>query len=506
MTSTNKQPTFVRNATGLVRAFSATDALLFNLYLSAIGVTIAVLPGIFASLFPNADPLTAVLLGALFAISSGWVPMALSVAMPRSGGDYVFNTRLITPSIGFMMSFTLIVVQVLDMGLFGSWISNFGLSGALLSYGAVTGSHAALSWGSLVATPIWTFGISGVAIVLIGAIMWLGPRAAGIFMKILAIPALLSLIVLFVILATNTHVSFVNAFNHFAGTYTGQTDSYSYFLQVAHSAGYTTPAVNPLSTLYAAIFSSVVLYIGFQQAFYVGGEIKKAERSIPLGILGALLATLVALAVATYLWYDKVVGTDITNALTYVSANSPSNYTLPTSVSYNLFAGIMTTSLPLIIILSVGFFAWFLMLVFTGWMLNTRVQFGWSFDRVTPSFFSKVNSRGAPTILIVFTAALGLIMLYIISTVFNLTFLLNTTLLNSTIFIVMGISAILLPLRRKALFDSSPRIVRAKLCPDRLPAQHLGCFDSSVAKYYLVSVGIEWRSAYLYRRELTMLV
>jgi amino acid transporter len=469
----------VRDATGLVRSFSTTDVFLLNVFNTGIGVTVATLPPICATLFPSANIALAVTLGAVFALSSGWVLMALSVAMPRSGGDYVYNTRLLHPIIGFVTSFNNAATTVLIIGLFASWIPSLGLSSALLNYGIATGNSAITNFGQVVATPNWTFGVGALSIVLLAAVMLAGGTSTSIFMKILSIPCFISLLIMFGLLATSSHVAFVQSFNSFAGPYTNQTDSYTYFLNLANKSGYTLPTTDLGSTIYAAIFTSVLFYIGFQFSVYMGGEVKHNQRAQPIGIMTALLVTTVVTVAAAWLWYNVVVGADITNALVYLSTVQPQLYPLPVAVSFNFFAGLLTTNIPITIILAIGTVAWYVMLVFVVWLENTRILFAWAFDRVIPIVFANVGSGGAPTVSILFTGLLSATFLGIYTYVLNLSFLLNTTLLYCIVFLVTAISAIVFPIRRKELFNSSPRIVNCKI--GRVPVLVLmGVFNVAV--------------------------
>jgi APA family basic amino acid/polyamine antiporter len=451
---------FIREATGLVREFSALDLFFYNLYNSAIGVTIAVMPSIFSGLFPQADPTTAIILGAFIAWSSGWVLMILSIVMPRSGGDYIFNTRILSPSIGFTTNWILQVTSVFLLGLFGSWIGNFGLADAFLNYGYATGNVAAVNLGTLVATPVYTFTIGAVSIVLLGFIMLGGPRYAKRFFLVAFFPALASLIISIGLFATSSNSAFISAFNKFASQYTNQTDSYNFLTKLASSLGYSPVHVNFGATFFAAIFSSIVLYIGYQFSAYLGGETKRAGKSQPVAVIAGLLATAISLVIAAKVYYS-VVGSNFQNSITYISSNYPSNFTLPVSPTYNFFAGLLTVNPVLIGIMGVGFVAWFVMLVFTVWLQITRSTFAWSFDRLLPNAFSKIyEGTGAPWVIILVTGFFAILFLYIYTFALSLTALVNTSLLYSLVFLITGVSALILPWRKKELFNSSPSIVR----------------------------------------------
>src|SRR5205823_5088429 len=102
---------FVRQASGLVRDVSMTNALFFNIAAfvgTAVGWAIA-----FYALYPewvafgiSAYAYMAVLTG-IFCYFLGMIFSSLTTAMPRSGGDYVFTSRIISPFCGWLESWTL---------------------------------------------------------------------------------------------------------------------------------------------------------------------------------------------------------------------------------------------------------------------------------------------------------------------------------------------------------------------------------------------------------------
>src|SRR6266851_242812 len=105
---------FVRQASGLVRDVSMTNALFFNIAAfvgTAVGWSIA-----FYQLYPyswqgpggiSAYAYVAVLTG-VACYFLGMIFSSLTTAMPRSGGDYVFTSRIISPFWGWIESWTLV--------------------------------------------------------------------------------------------------------------------------------------------------------------------------------------------------------------------------------------------------------------------------------------------------------------------------------------------------------------------------------------------------------------
>src|SRR5260370_17089828 len=98
---------FIRNATGLVRELSLFDA--FNLVFSAVLIPVGITQVLsFAPTFwPGANVLLSFLFSIPLVLCFGLVYLYFTVAMPRSGGDYVWVSRVLGPGIGFLANLSL---------------------------------------------------------------------------------------------------------------------------------------------------------------------------------------------------------------------------------------------------------------------------------------------------------------------------------------------------------------------------------------------------------------
>src|SRR5512138_1701136 len=95
---------FVRKASGLVRAWSVFDAFIyatFSINLITLGLFI------FSYCYYLGGSLAVgVVVGAIFTIFEVVVYASLISAMPRAGGDYVWQSRILNRGIGFVLSVT----------------------------------------------------------------------------------------------------------------------------------------------------------------------------------------------------------------------------------------------------------------------------------------------------------------------------------------------------------------------------------------------------------------
>src|SRR5437660_1374547 len=117
--STTSSKRFVRQSSGLVRNVSVTNALFFNVA-AFVGVGLTLYP-IFYSLADvpvwRAGPFSAygwaAIITGLFCVLLAFIFASLTSVMPRSGGDYVFTSRILHPSLGWLESWTLVIASVL---------------------------------------------------------------------------------------------------------------------------------------------------------------------------------------------------------------------------------------------------------------------------------------------------------------------------------------------------------------------------------------------------------
>jgi putative membrane protein len=68
----------------------------------ALGLVLAITPFFAGALFPGANIFLILLVGTGLALFNGLTYSMLAGAMPRSGGEYVYNGRVLHPAIGFM--------------------------------------------------------------------------------------------------------------------------------------------------------------------------------------------------------------------------------------------------------------------------------------------------------------------------------------------------------------------------------------------------------------------
>jgi basic amino acid/polyamine antiporter, APA family len=460
-TETTASGLFLRRSSGLVREFGGWDIFVFNTVGYALGLVLAIIPLLMAGAVPEANVLVTVAVGTVFTLFNAMTYGYLSAAMPRSGGEYVFLGRVVHPTVGFTANWGFTWSQLLGMALYASFTVNFGVAIAFLTLGNVLDSSGLVTAGEDVAEKWPTFLLGTAMIVLVAVILSLGPRVVRRFLNYLFIPAMLGSIVTLVVLLVTTKDEFVTKFNDFMAERAGG-ETYNGILAAADKAGYVHEP-STLSALILAIPIGYYIYIGFTYSSYIGGEVKEPGRNQPRIILATL-----AFAAAMYLvclWrFYEIVGQDFINSVVYLNNNTDDGSGLPVDPVLNLFAGIMTGSTILNVIMALSFFLWNFLLLFVIATVITRNLFAWSVDRILPDAVTKVDRRfHSPWVatLIVIVASEILLVLYVFTTFFQQVS--NYIVLYSIAFWVTSFAAILLPYRRPEVYNSAPEFVRRKI-------------------------------------------
>jgi amino acid transporter len=451
---------YVRRATGLVRAFSWTDMLVLNAFGTNIGIVLALTVLTGASLFPGSNMALAVILGMILCVFNGLTYGLMSVAMPRSGGEFVWLSYTVHPLVGFATNWGLVIVFCFAYGMYAGMTANFGFAATFASLGVTMNLPWLVGWATTVATPNWVFGLGTLFILISIVIFILGPKAIRTFLWVVFVPSMLGTIASLAVFLGTSHEAFVSTFNTVIQPYTNSTNSYQFIINAAKGAGASFPTMALVPTL-MALPLGYWAFVGFANSAYVGGEVKTPGRTQPLAIMGTLLLSGAVYAVMFWKFYD-VVGWDFTTAVAYLYYSAPSQYPLPSPPVLNFFVGLVTANPYVSLLIGISFILWTFMLVGLGPLIPSRCMFTWSFARITPEALAKVDKRGSPWVTVVVSGLIAELFLYLF-TYTNMLDLVNYTIIWAIIFFIGGISAILLPYTKKSLFDASPGIVKKKI-------------------------------------------
>ncbi len=104
--SGSETPTlFLRKATGLVRGWSVRDSMICACLATNV-ITLGIYEFSFQSFIPKGQLLTSILISAVWVSFLVIAYTGLIVTIPRAGGDYVWQTRILGSGFGFVLAAT----------------------------------------------------------------------------------------------------------------------------------------------------------------------------------------------------------------------------------------------------------------------------------------------------------------------------------------------------------------------------------------------------------------
>jgi amino acid transporter len=435
---------FTRASSGLVRQVKADDVMFYGWQQIALSYLIFIVLAWGA--YPGASMEWATILSTVGGVALGVCYAMLAAVYPRSGGEYVFISRIIHPAVGFVTSFSFTFWQIFYYGINGAFLAIYAMNPFFATLGVQLHSPGLLS----VATWFggnWGIFLTGSFMIVFFAV--LQGRGAGRYFRWqrwASYIALVSLIITIVVLALAAAgvLNFQANFNHLAG-------SGAYQQIVAH----TQVASGSL-----AATIKFMIWPAFSIWFAVGavsfsGEVKNVQRGQLIGINGAMITMGVAMTVLTYL-YRKAFGSAF-----LLAAPTSAHYKLAAPAFVNVFTGIAGGNAVWTILT----FAWVLAIAFfvgaTTLIYSTRAMLAWSIDGVAPDRLGDVNERyHSPHWAILISAVLGEVWLGL----FAFTKLLGpiSGFLGFTLsFILVSLTAIVFPFIKREAFDNSPIAWRA---------------------------------------------
>ncbi len=438
---------FTRRATGLVRAVPQRAALVFNFIPSHPAFVLSA--GVFFafSLFPGGNFLLALALDIPLVLAFAYAYGLLASMLPRTGGDYMFVTRVIHPVVGVVSSVCWMVSLFLSNAFFASSFIKVGLAPGLKVIGLLSGSGTLVSWGNSLATERgWQFLVGTLMFVLAAAMMASGwrrtLRAQAIVFGITVAGIVVSgLIALF----TSPH-RFIANFNNFARPHTGSTDVYHSAISGAAKAGVNVhPAFSFSNTIpLVGILAIATIYPFISSAY--SGELRQA-RSIrtanTMALAGVAAVAAVALFGAIFL---HTFGTSFVSAANS-SSGLPSAIAASPTYFFLLSASVGSTLVAIFLVFTYALY-WPLN-TYCNFMQQSRVLFAWAFDGLLPESVTTVSRANSPIAALAATVAIsiGVLAWSIYSSTF-LTVIVYATLLALITMMLVGLSAVIVPWRR----------------------------------------------------------
>lgn len=409
--STGGQSLFTRQSSGLVREVSVVNALFFNTA-AFIGGGLGWYPVFYALAFvpiAAAGPFTtygwAAIVVGIFCVALAIIFASLTSVMPRSGGDYVFTSRIVPrigPFLGWLESWTLafasLAIVAFEVPIV---VRNLQITGRIIGIG--TGNEffaGANTWftdesGYVTGWPGFIAAL--LVLALIALIVFQPTRRFHRIVTTLAIMGLAAGAVMFVL------GLLVITPENFAANLPTYADGLTYDELVAAGVenGFIAEGITLDADFLTGIFPFVAAivflnYIGFQYSAYISGEIRgNVQRGIIIALLGALTIGVFMNSVYTD-WISFRLGLEgqISWGAAYWGGYTEPPLPLGQPNSMPLTATIASPGLwPIWTVISVAvmLFPFLLCPVYVAFL--SRVQLAWSLDRQVPEWFGKVSER-----------------------------------------------------------------------------------------------------------------
>ncbi|HXY83820.1 MAG TPA: hypothetical protein VEH56_08855 [Candidatus Saccharimonadales bacterium] len=385
---------FRRSASGLTRQFSAYDVLVYNIAWSMLlidGAAYVYLQGPFA--FPGANLPLGLLIVTIWATPQFLAYSMLASTMPRSGGDYVWQSRILQGSVGFatmmLMAFSLFIWVALN----GYWVTAFSSSPMLAILGVQLNNPTLLNAGIWLSTPMGIF--TGTIIVNVVTFLMFLPGITpglksgryGFWLVILGMAALT------IQMALYGHTDFITSYNAFMVKLDPtHANYYQYVIDTATSAGFSSSApFNWFDTL--GMMPLAWLVLAWPMWVFLNlGEVKGAESLKRMSML--TLGSLWLCGIFMIAW-----GWEIINL---------AGWTFLASAGYDYFYGLVAfpvtpwfmnlasvvgpSPIPGLLI-GLGAMAIGLWECWVNYVGGSRIMLAASLDRALPEWFGRIGKR-----------------------------------------------------------------------------------------------------------------
>lgn len=449
---------FTRNSTGLVKSITAFDVLSFTLLAAGpmvlIPLGILELPSLYEGVnLPLAFGISIILLLAL-----SYNTVVLASTFPRAGGDYVFGSRVIHPIWGMIPSFMVLFSFVIGIGtLVPLSLEAFFGPTFLTSYGSnsrVASTITTLFYGA----HIDLFLVSAIILILIFALAVASTKAWFWFVRFVSVYALVAIVVFLGYLAVTKQSTIFSNFN--AQLSTGFNSS-AVLSNATASTWPSSVSATALSTSGAMIF--IFFFLAAPISAYFASEIRNTSRSMSIGMLGGTVISWIIATVGILAWIGAF-GYTFMSSFGFEALINPS--TAPTgafSANALILAVVGDPNVAFFIGLGLSFAV--LGLVAAPMLPASRILFAWSFDRLIPERFAQVSERtrtpafslGVVAFLTILVAGLDAYYSSVIGAFFA------TTVIVAIAFLPNGVTAALLPFRKKEFFENAPPIAKKRI-------------------------------------------
>jgi len=390
-----EQMSFARKASGLVRGLSFIDAFGVGFMNQGLTVSMWVMISLGLSQYTGGNLIWATIISAILCgIGFSLVWGILGGSMPRSGGEYIYNSRILGPLIGIAESFGNAFVWIMWIFVLAPWTVSPGLT---MVFQFLNRPDIAAK----LTTNVNYFLIASFVNLIALLFLVFGIKIFAIAQKVVMAIAMVGGVAILIVLSIASHQTFVNAWNALAVQY-GSLDFNSFLsgaTAMMKDAGVTLATKFTFRDTLGVMVAGSWLFAYSYCITFIAGEVKRPDKTIILANLTAVLVPavfMIWLAAALY----HLVGSQWLSASAYVD-NAITNgtiltgYNFPWPPNFVGFAAVITRSPFLLILMGSSFILFNIWYVALSYMAFPRILFAWGMDRMGPKWFADIDYRFA---------------------------------------------------------------------------------------------------------------
>ena len=452
-----EQMAFARKASGLVRGLSFVDAFGVGFMNQGLTPSMWVMISFGLGVYTGGNLIWATLISALLCgVGFSLVWGILGGSMPRSGGEYIYNSRILHPIIGIAESFGNAFVWIMWIYILAPWTVDPGL---VMMFQFLNLPAAA----EFCTQPIALFLIATLVNFIGLLFVVFGMKIFARVQKVIMVLGISGCLVILLVFTFTSHEAFIQAWNNLSAQF--GSINYEGFLAAARTAIGETGDVLPktwnwFDTLGVMVAGSWLFAYSYCITF-IAGEVKRPDKTIILANLSAILvpaAFMIWLAASLY----NSVGFEFLSATAWVDnmGEGLAGYTLPWAPNFVGLAAVINHNWFVVFMMAMSFIVFNLWWVALSYLAFPRILFAWGMDRMGPKWFADIDYRWAsPVKNHILCFILGEIGIAIYAFVMDpMTGLSVTGMEIVSVFGITAIAALVFPFskRAKSIWESSP--------------------------------------------------
>lgn len=449
--------TYARKATGLVREVSPFSTFVFNMAGQPTSVFLATSIFFTLGVFPGGSIWLGFGMALVAALLVSVCYGLFASAIPRSGGDYVLVSRVTHPVIGLVSSFFWTSGVIISIAFIALAFVTVALSPSLTAVGLVSESSSLVDAGNTLATSKgWQFGIGTLLIVVSALLLAGGWRWTTRLMSVFWALMMLGLATVFLVLLFKSQDGFVNSFNQFAGSITGEPDTYNSIIESAGKEGVDTDPAFSMSNTWPTWAAICGLSLFGWLSIYISGEVRRARDTTQMKMMSLAAVVHIGIAVVLAMVFFARFGHDFFVAINGIKETE--SYPFAVEPFYTFLTAIAGGSPVLAWWLLITFVAAYPLLMIPNITIAVRTLFAWAFDGLLPSSIARVSSRThAPNYAIALVVVLSVAALgwAVTNNEDFFSLLVEAIAVQLVAMILIGVAAMLLPYRRPDIWRSS---------------------------------------------------